>query len=38
MAQADRGVAARVEVFAYFNNDWGAYAVRNALELKRGLV
>jgi uncharacterized protein YecE (DUF72 family) len=24
-----------VEVFAYFNNDWKAYAVRNALELKR---
>ena len=26
-----------LEVFAYFNNDWKAYAVRNALELKRGL-
>ena len=24
-----------VEVFAYFNNDWSAYAVRNALDLKR---
>jgi uncharacterized protein YecE (DUF72 family) len=24
-----------VEVFAYFNNDWNAYAVRNALALKR---
>jgi uncharacterized protein YecE (DUF72 family) len=24
-----------VEVFAYFNNDWKAYAVRNALELRR---
>jgi uncharacterized protein YecE (DUF72 family) len=23
------------EVFAYFNNDWNAYAVNNALELKR---
>jgi uncharacterized protein YecE (DUF72 family) len=23
------------EVFAYFNNDWSAYAVRNALDLKR---
>ena len=28
----------RVEVFAYFNNDWKAYAVRNALKLKKGLV
>jgi uncharacterized protein YecE (DUF72 family) len=25
----------RVEVFAYFNNDWNAYAVRNALLLRR---
>jgi uncharacterized protein YecE (DUF72 family) len=24
----------RVEVFAYFNNDWNAYAVRNALSLR----
>jgi uncharacterized protein YecE (DUF72 family) len=24
-----------VEVFAYFNNDWKAYAIRNGLELKR---
>ena len=24
-----------VEVYAYFNNDWEAYAVNNALELKR---
>jgi uncharacterized protein YecE (DUF72 family) len=24
-----------VEVFAYFNNDWEGFAVRNALELKR---
>lgn len=24
-----------VEVFAYFNNDWKAFAVRNALDLKR---
>ena len=24
-----------VEVFAYYNNDWKAYAVRNAIELKR---
>jgi uncharacterized protein YecE (DUF72 family) len=29
---------ASVEVFAYFNNDWNAYAVRNALKLKRGLA
>ena len=27
-----------VDVYAYFNNDWRAYAVRNALELRRGLV
>jgi len=27
----------RVDVYAYFNNDWSAYAVKNALELKRGL-
>jgi uncharacterized protein YecE (DUF72 family) len=27
----------RVEVFAYFNNDWNAFAVRNALALKRAL-
>ncbi len=26
-----------VEVFAYFNNDWSAFAVRNALALKRAL-
>jgi uncharacterized protein YecE (DUF72 family) len=25
----------RVEVYAYFNNDWQGYAVENALELKR---
>jgi uncharacterized protein YecE (DUF72 family) len=25
----------RVEVFAYFNNDWEAFAVRNALRLRR---
>ena len=25
----------QVDVFAYYNNDWKAYAVRNALELKR---
>jgi uncharacterized protein YecE (DUF72 family) len=28
---------ARVEVFAYFNNDWEGFAVRNALWLKRHL-
>jgi uncharacterized protein YecE (DUF72 family) len=24
----------QVEVYAYFNNDWNAYAVRNGLALK----
>jgi uncharacterized protein YecE (DUF72 family) len=28
----------RVEVFAYFNNDWNALAVRNALALKSALT
>jgi uncharacterized protein YecE (DUF72 family) len=28
----------QVEVFAYFNNDWSAFAVRNALALKRALL
>ena len=27
----------RVEVFAYFNNDWEGYAIENALYLKRRL-
>ena len=27
----------RVEVFAYLNNDWKGYAIRNALALKGGL-
>ena len=27
-------VAARAEVFAYFNNDWEGFAVRNALRLR----
>jgi uncharacterized protein YecE (DUF72 family) len=27
----------KVDVYAYFNNDWSGYAVRNALELQRGL-
>jgi uncharacterized protein YecE (DUF72 family) len=26
-----------VEIYAYFNNDWEAFAVRNALWLKRRL-
>jgi uncharacterized protein YecE (DUF72 family) len=30
--------ANRVEVFAYFNNDWEVFAVRNALWLKRRLA
>ena len=25
----------RVEVYAYFNNDWNEFAVKNALKLKR---
>src|SRR5918997_3816260 len=32
-----RGWRERVEVFAYFNNDWEGFAVRNALDLERGL-
>jgi uncharacterized protein YecE (DUF72 family) len=28
----------RVEVFAYFNNDWEGFAVRNALWLKQSLA
>ncbi|MDP8943435.1 MAG: DUF72 domain-containing protein [Actinomycetota bacterium] len=28
----------RVEVFAYFNNDWEAFAVRNARDLRRRLA
>jgi uncharacterized protein YecE (DUF72 family) len=27
----------KVDVYAYFNNDWNAYAVRNGLALKRAL-
>ena len=27
----------RGDVFAYFNNDWHGYAVRNALDLRRAL-
>ena len=29
-----RGLARRAEVFAYFNNDWEGFAVRNALRLR----
>ena len=28
----------QVEVFAYFNNDWNAFAVRNAVRMKRVLT
>ena len=28
----------QIEVFAYFNNDWEAFAVRNALRLRRRLA
>jgi uncharacterized protein YecE (DUF72 family) len=30
-----RSLADRAEVFAYFNNDWEGFAVRNALRLRR---
>jgi uncharacterized protein YecE (DUF72 family) len=33
-----QGWRARVEVFAYFNNDWEGYAVRNGLWLKERLA
>jgi uncharacterized protein YecE (DUF72 family) len=36
-AQRFEGWRRQVEIFAYFNNDWEAYAVRNALWLKRRL-
>jgi uncharacterized protein YecE (DUF72 family) len=29
-----RGLREQAEVFAYFNNDWEAFAVRNALRLR----
>jgi uncharacterized protein YecE (DUF72 family) len=32
-----KGWAALVDVYAYFNNDWNGYAVRNGLWLKRRL-
>ena len=34
-AERIRGFARRAEVFAYFNNDWNAYAVRNGLRLRK---
>jgi uncharacterized protein YecE (DUF72 family) len=34
-ARRFRSWSADVEVFAYFNNDWEVFAVRNALRLKR---
>ena len=37
-AATDRALAARVDVFAYFNNDWNGYAIKNALALKRMLA
>ena len=37
-AERLRGWRERVEVYAYFNNDWQAYAVENALALKRLLA
>jgi uncharacterized protein YecE (DUF72 family) len=37
-AQRLRGLARRAEVFAYFNNDWEGFAVRNALALRKLLV
>ena len=27
----------RIDVYAYFNNDWEGYAIRNALGLKERL-
>jgi uncharacterized protein YecE (DUF72 family) len=36
-AQRIEGWAADHEVFAYFNNDWNGYAVRNGLWLRRRL-
>ena len=37
MAWADqiRALASEVDVFAYFNNDWEGFAVRNGLRLRR---
>jgi uncharacterized protein YecE (DUF72 family) len=36
-AERVRGLRRRVEVFAYFNNDWEAFAIRNALGLRQRL-
>ena len=33
-AERLREVASEAEVFAYFNNDWEAFAPRNALRLR----
>jgi uncharacterized protein YecE (DUF72 family) len=33
-----RDLAERADVFAYFNNDWQGFAVRNALRLRRLVV
>jgi uncharacterized protein YecE (DUF72 family) len=35
LAARVRGLADDAEVFAYFNNDWEGFAVRNALALRR---
>ncbi len=32
-----RGLAADAEIYAYFNNDWEGFAVRNALALRRAM-
>ena len=36
-ARRIEGWRRRVEIYAYFNNDWEVFAVRNALWLKRRL-
>ena len=36
-AQRIEDWARHVEVYAYFNNDWNGYAVRNGLWLRRRL-
>jgi uncharacterized protein YecE (DUF72 family) len=33
-AERLRGLAAQAECFAYFNNDWEGFAIRNALRMK----
>jgi uncharacterized protein YecE (DUF72 family) len=37
-AERFRGWSGKVEIFAYFNNDWEVFAVRNALRLKKLLA